>query len=103
MTPNRQYVRLSKTVYGMLRAALLFYNERLQSTLENTEFNINPYDSCVANMMVGGGQITVCWHVDNLKISHRDEAMVRNFVMALADKFGPKTILLRGKVRYMIT
>ena len=49
-------------------------------------------------MMVNGGQITVCWHVDDLKISHRDEAMVNEFVMALADEFGPKTMISRGKV-----
>ena len=68
------YVRLPKALYGMLRAALLFY-KRLRSTLEEMGFEINPYDPCVANMMVEGGQITVCWHVDDLKISHRDEAI----------------------------
>ena len=53
------YVRLSKALYGMLRAALLFY-KRLRSTLEEMGFEINPYDPCVANMVVEGGQITVC-------------------------------------------
>ena len=32
-------------------------------------FRINPYDPCVANKSIGGNQLTVCWHVDNLKIS----------------------------------
>ena len=59
----------------MLRAVLLFY-KRLRSTLEDMGFEVNPYNPCVANMMVDGGQITVCWHVDVLKISHRDEAIV---------------------------
>ena len=48
------YVRLSKALYGMLRAALLFY-KRLRSTLENMGFEVNPYDPCVANIMVDGG------------------------------------------------
>ena len=48
------YVRLSKALYGMLRAALLFY-KRLRSTLEEMGFEINPYDPCVANMMVEWG------------------------------------------------
>ena len=48
------YVRLSKALYGMLRAALLFH-KRLQSTLEDMGFEVNPYNPCVANMMVDGG------------------------------------------------
>ena len=46
-----QYVRLSKALYGMLRAAILFYN-RLCSSLEDKGFVINDYDPCVANKMV---------------------------------------------------
>ena len=52
------YVRLSKALYGMLKAALLFY-KRLRFDLEEMGFVINPYDPCVANMMVNGAQITV--------------------------------------------
>ena len=37
------YVRLSKSLYGMLRAALLFY-KILRNDLENIGFDINPYD-----------------------------------------------------------
>ena len=61
-------------------------------------FEVNPYDSCAANMMVDRGQITVCWHVDDLKIPHVDEATVREFPMELAKEFGPKTTISRGKV-----
>ena len=52
------YVRLSKALYGMLRAALFFY-KRLRSDLENMGFKINPYDPFVANNMVNGHQMTV--------------------------------------------
>ena len=68
-SPNGQamlYVRLSKALYGMLRAALLFY-KRLRSDLENMGFEVNPYDPCVANKMVNGHQMTMCWHVDDLE------------------------------------
>ena len=61
-------------------------------------FEVNLYDPCVANMVVTGGQITACWHGDDLKISHRDEAIVSEFAMALADEFGPKNTISRGKV-----
>ena len=42
-SPNGQvmlYVRLSKALYGMLRAALLFY-KRLRSNLESMGFEVN--------------------------------------------------------------
>ena len=45
------YVRLYKALYGMLRAVLVFY-KRLRGILEDMGFEINPYDPCVANMMV---------------------------------------------------
>ena len=69
------YVRLSKALYGMLRAALLFY-KKLCSDLEDMEFEVNPYDPCVANKIINGTQCTICWHVDDLKISHKDPAVV---------------------------
>ena len=52
------YVRLRKALYGMLRAALLFY-KILRNDLENIGFEINPYDPCVANKMVSGHQMTI--------------------------------------------
>ena len=55
-SPNGQamlYVRLSEALYGILRAALLFY-KRLRSDLENMGFEVNPYDPCIANKMVNG-------------------------------------------------
>ena len=61
----------TKALYGMLKAALLFY-KRLRFDLEEMGFVVNPYDLCVADMMVNGAQITACWHVNDLKISHRD-------------------------------
>jgi cyanate lyase len=51
-------LRLSKALYGMLRAALLFYN-KLRSDFEYMVFEINPYDECVANKMVEGVHMTI--------------------------------------------
>ena len=65
------YVRLSKAVYGLLQSALLFYR-KLCSELEDHGFTVNPYDQCVANKMINVEQMTVTWHVDNLKITHMD-------------------------------
>ena len=65
------YVELLKTLYGTLRAALLFW-KLLSKKLVEWGFEINPYDCCVANKMVNGKQCTILWHVDDLKISHVD-------------------------------
>ena len=76
------YVRLNKALYGMLKAALLFY-KRLRRWLEDSGFEVNPYDPCVANKIVNGSQITICWHVDDLKVSHIDEDVITAFTVAM--------------------
>ena len=46
-------------------------------------FEVNPYDPCVANRDVNGSQCTVVWHVDDLKVSHKGEAVVTSFLQEL--------------------
>jgi hypothetical protein len=65
------YVQLYKSLYGLMRSALLFYC-KLRGELEAYGFKVNPYDPCVANMETPGGQMTVLWHVDDLKMSCKD-------------------------------
>ena len=72
------YVRLSKALYGLLQSPLLFYH-KLRKELEDYGFEVNPYDPCVANKVVNGSQMTVTWHVDNLKVSHNDYHEVTKF------------------------
>ena len=91
------YVRLSKALYVMLRAALLSY-KRLRSNMENMGFEVNPYDPCVANKMVNGHHMTICWHVDDLKVSHKDEDAVTALALKFASLYGPKTTISHGKV-----
>ena len=79
------YVLVSKALYGMLRAALLFYR-KLHRDLEDMGFKVNPYDPCVANRDVRGSQCTVVWYVDDLKVSHKDEAVVTPFAQELAKR-----------------
>ena len=81
------YVRLQKELYGCLKSALLFY-EKLVGNLEAYRFRINPYDPCVANKMIGGKQLTVCWHVDDLKISCIDANEVTKNIQWLESEYG---------------
>ena len=64
------YVNLTKSLYGMLRSAKLFYNN-LGRHLDEIGFEINPYDPYVANVTINSSQITVFWDVDDLKVSHK--------------------------------
>ena len=40
--------------------------------LKTRRLIINPYDPCVANMVVNGKHTTITWHVNDLKISYVD-------------------------------
>ena len=87
------YVELLKAMYGTLRAARLFW-EKLQAKLVNKwGFTPNRYDSCVVNKMVRGRQLTVAWHVDNLKISHEEEDALDEFIGMMEEEFGEDTPL----------
>ena len=58
-----------------MKAALPFYINFVKN-LKSIGFELNPYDLCVANKIVDGGQLIVVWHVDDLKVSHVDAGVV---------------------------
>ena len=68
--------------YGCLKSALLFY-EKLVGDLEAYGFRINIYGLCVTNKIIVGKQLTVCWHVDDLKISCVDANEVTKMIQWL--------------------
>ena len=73
------YVKLQKSLYGCLRSALLFY-EKLVADLNSIGLIINPYDPCVAYMMVNGNHTNITWHVNDLKILHVDAYGVKKVI-----------------------
>jgi hypothetical protein len=81
------YAKLNKALSGTLQAALLFWMDQSE-TLESMGFQINPYDQCVANMWVDGSQCTIVWHMDDLKISHRNPQIVTQIIKMLNKKYG---------------
>ena len=95
------YQVVKKAIYGMLQSALLFY-KKLRGDLEKEGFKVNPYDPCTANKMINGAQCTVVWHVDDLKVSHRDPKVIDKFIKWVSHKYGDKEIgevkAKRGKV-----
>ena len=91
------YVRLQKALYGLLRSALLLY-KKLVGDLKGEGFVLNAYDPCMANKTVNGKQMTVCWQVDDLKVSHVDPTEVTKFEKWLNSTYGVMVAEHRGKV-----
>ena len=94
------YVELQKALYGTLQAALLFWKELSSFLTNELGFELNPYDSCVANRVISGKQCTIIWHVDDLMLSHVDEEVLKMIVERLEERFGkedPLTVTY-GKV-----
>ena len=73
------YVHITQAIYGMLVSAMLFYC-KLTKALLSYGFELNPYDPCVVNKMVNSEQLTVCWHVDDLKSSHINPKVNNEFL-----------------------
>ena len=81
------YLRILKAIYGMIESALLWY-ELYSTTLVKMGFEINPYDKCVANKIIDDSQCTICWYVDDNKVSHLDDKVNDSIVDAIEKKFG---------------
>ena len=62
-------VQCLNAVYGTMMAALLYYKKFVKS-LTKQGYKINPYDGCMTNKVVKGKQVTICFHIDDCKISH---------------------------------
>jgi len=90
------YLRLDRALYGCVKSALLWYN-LFAETLVELGFKINPYDACVANAIINNKQCTIAWYVDDMKISHMEQAVVDDIIEKIEDKFG-KMKVTRGKV-----
>ena len=57
---------------------------------EDWGFKPNHYDHCTMNKIVNGEQLTVVWHVDDMKISHKEQAVVEAFIDDLNSVYGTK-------------
>ena len=84
---NKVIILLCKnTIYGMMVASLLYYMKFFE-TLFRCVFELNPYNACVAKRKVDGKQQTVCWHVDDCKISHVDSKFNDELIEILRQEY----------------
>jgi hypothetical protein len=81
------YAKLTKAVYGTLLGAILFY-EKLSKQLTEWGYEPNCYDRCTFNKMIDGNQITIQFHVDDLKISHMKQSVIDSVLNDLNKEFG---------------
>ena len=54
-------------------------------------FEVNPYDPCVANKTINGLQMTVTWHMDDLKVSYKESTEVTKLSCAQAHKLNTES------------
>ncbi len=83
---NSLLVECYTAIYGTMVAGLLYYHKFLTS-LKNRGFTVNPYDPCVWNRVIISKQMTICFHVDDCKISHLDPKVVNYTIAWLRDEY----------------
>ena len=94
------YMDLLKALYGTLHAACLFWQKLSKQLIEVWGSTPNKYDDCVVNKTIKSHQMTMVWHVDDLKVSHIDSKEVDKFVVQMEEAFGADAPLSvsRGKI-----
>jgi hypothetical protein len=79
-------VQFQNTLYGTMVASLLYYRKFVKS-LTDIDLIINPYDPCVANKIIEGEQMTICFHVDDCKLSHRKKTVMDRMIGYLRQEY----------------
>jgi hypothetical protein len=72
-------VQFQNALYGTMVSSLLYYRKFIKS-LTDIDFVINPYDPCVANKKIEGEKMTICFHVNDCKLSHRKTKVVDRMI-----------------------
>jgi hypothetical protein len=73
-------VQCQNALFGTMVASILHFRKFVKS-LTDIGFTINPYDPCVANKMIEGKQMTICFHVDDCKLSHRKKKVMDTMIV----------------------
>ena len=88
-------VKAIETIYGIIKAELLFYNN-IFFDLNTIGFKINIYYPFVTNKVIDDKKINMAWHVSNLKFSHGRKNIVtrmakwlkKSYEILFEDRFG---------------
>lgn len=85
------HVKLCKALHGTLCTAQLFWEKLLSELINDWGFTTNPCDSCIVNKTIDGKQFTICWHVDDLKLSHVDAKVMDLLISMMEEEFGQES------------
>ena len=90
-----------KALCGSFVSASLFC-KKLSKDPASTGFELNPCNPCAVSKMISGKQMTVVWHVDDLKASHVNKRVNDEFYEWLKSKCEDEEIGIvkarRGKI-----
>jgi hypothetical protein len=67
--------------------AYLQYYRKFTGNLLRNGVVLNPYDLCVANKTIKSKQMTICFHVDECKISHKSPKFVSKVIQWLRSEY----------------
>jgi len=79
-------VECFNAIYGTMVAGFLYYH-KFSSSLTKRGFKVNLYDPCVWNKDIKGKQMTICFHIDNKKISHVNTKVVDYTIAWLCEEY----------------
>ena len=79
-------LRCQNALYGKIVSSLLSYFKFAKS-LTSIGFEINPYNPFVANKVIDVSQMTICFHVDYCKLSHRESKANDRMIKWLCQKY----------------
>ena len=85
--PYYNYSESATSLCGTLQASLIFW-KKIVGDLHRWGFTMNPYDRCVVNKHIQSSKVTVLWHFDDLKISHRGPKVVTTVINLLQAQYG---------------
>ncbi len=63
------------------------YYKKFVKSLTKQGHKINPYDGYMANKVVKGKQVKICFHIDDCKISHKSSAVIDDTIAWLRVKY----------------
>ena len=76
---------LNNSLHGCVQSSLLWHT-LFSTTLLEMGFTLNPYDLCVANKIIDGNQCTIVWQLDDRKMSHKSQSVVKSIVENIESK-----------------
>ena len=83
---NQLINQCMNSVYVTMVEILLYYC-KFCKTMKLNKFEMNPYDTCVTNLLVNGLQQSTLFHVDDCKLSHKHPKVNDSFIGVLHKEY----------------